>query len=70
MRIPTSQRMLRRPLLALAALAALLLVGGCDEGAEGGVGASATLPSVFTNTGAAQVDIGAGNVQWVGNPRW
>lgn len=64
-------RTLRRLLLALAAAAGLLFVGGCDEDAEGnGVGASATLPSVFTNGRAEQVDIGVGSVHWVGNPRW
>lgn len=59
-----------RPVLALAAAACLLLVAGCDEGGDGGVGASTTLPSIFTNTGAESVDIGVGNVHWVGNPRW
>ncbi|MBP6776713.1 MAG: hypothetical protein KA151_05580 [Piscinibacter sp.] len=60
-----------RLVLALAAAAGLLLVGGCDEGGEiGGVGASTTLPSIFTNTGAEAVDTGVGSIHWVGNPRW
>lgn len=53
-----------------AALAALLLATGCDDEAPGGIGASASLPSIMTNFGAGDVDIGVGNVQWVGNPRW
>lgn len=61
----------RRSLRALsAALAALLLATGCDDEAPGGIGASASLPSIMTNFGASDVDIGVGNVQWVGNPRW
>jgi hypothetical protein len=48
----------------------LLVVAGCEDDAQGGIGASTTLPSIVTNFGAEQVDVGAGNVQWVGNPRW
>ncbi len=56
--------------LALA-VAASLLVGGCDEGVQvGGVGASVGLPSAFTSSAPDPTDIGVGNVHWVGNPRW
>jgi hypothetical protein len=54
----------------LAATVALLGVAGCDEDAQGGIGASTELPSIVTNFGAEQVDIGVGNQKWVGNPRW
>lgn len=57
--------------LAIAAAAGLLFLGGCDEGFEvGGVGASMALPSAFTNGATDTADIGVGNVHWVGNPRW
>jgi hypothetical protein len=66
-----SDRAWLRPVLALAAAAGLLLLGGCDEGVEvGGVGASMALPSAFTNGATDTADIGVGNVHWVGNPRW
>jgi hypothetical protein len=65
----TSTR-LRRVGAILAAAGALLVVAGCEDDAQGGIGASTTLPSIVTNFGAEQVDVGAGNVQWVGNPRW
>lgn len=61
---------LHRLVAALTATGALLIVAGCDEDAQGGIGAATTLPSVVTNFGAEQVDVGVGNVQWVGNPRW
>lgn len=61
----------RRLLLALSAVGVLLLGTGCDEdGQGGGIGASTSLPAVITNFGGENVDIGVGNVQWVGNPRW
>lgn len=61
---------LRHLLAALTASGALLGLAGCEEDAQGGIGASTTLPSIVTNFGAEQVDVGVGNVQWVGNPRW
>lgn len=44
-------------------------VGGCDEDnvEVTGIGASVGLPG-DTMTGSNE--IGVGNVQWVGNPRW
>lgn len=69
MKTPGSDRSWLRPVLALAAAAGLLVLGACDE-EGGGIGASTTLPSIFTNTGAEQVDTGVGSIQWVGNPRW
>jgi hypothetical protein len=64
-----SERSWLRPVLALAAAAGLLLLAGCEE-EGGGIGASTTLPSIFTNTGAEPVDTGVGSIHWVGNPRW
>ena len=58
-------------LLAAAALA--IFVGGGASGCDGdnvevtGIGASVGLPG---NTMTGSDEIGVGNVQWVGNPRW
>lgn len=60
----------RRLVVAVSAAGLLLLGTGCDEDGQGGVGATAALPSVVTNFGAENVNIGVGNVNWVGNPRW
>jgi hypothetical protein len=59
---------LRQCLIALA-LSAGVLLGGCDD-AEGGVGASVSLPSVFASSTTDPTDRDAGSVHWVGNPRW
>lgn len=57
--------------LAAAAVAIVLAgtVGGCDgDNVEvTGIGASVGLPG---NTMTGSDEIGVGNVQWVGNPRW
>ena len=48
-----------------------LLLGGCDDVEGGGVGASVGLPVGIRRAAATDpADIGAGNVHWVGNPRW
>lgn len=66
----TASKLLRR-VAALAAVAALASVAGCDEdGPAGGIGASSPLPAVITNFGGESVDTGVGSVHWVGNPRW
>lgn len=52
------------------ALAASLMLGGCDDVEVGGVGASVGLPSAFVSSSTDPTDIGVGNVHWVGNPRW
>jgi hypothetical protein len=54
-----------------AAALVLVVLAGCDDEVEvGGVGASAELPTAFTNGPTNTPDLGAGNVHWVGNPRW
>jgi len=62
-------RLLRR----LAAIAIALLAAGTIVGCDGdsveitGIGASVGLPG---NTMTGSDEIGVGNVEWVGNPRW
>jgi len=66
-----SNPFLRRCLFVLAALSGLAILPGCDDNIEaGGVGASVSLPTAFTNSATDTADIGVGNVHWVGNPRW
>lgn len=62
-------RLLRRlATIAVAAFAAIV-VGGCDGDSVEitGIGASVGLPG---NTMTGSDEIGVGNVEWVGNPRW
>jgi hypothetical protein len=58
-------------ILALAALAIFVgaAASGCDEDSVEvtGIGASVGLPG---NTMTGSDEIGVGNVEWVGNPRW
>ena len=58
-------------LLAICTLAVFIGVGvsGCDDDSVEvtGIGASVGLPG---NTMTGSDEIGVGNVQWVGNPRW
>ncbi len=57
----------------LTTTAVALLVAGAVSGCDGdnaevtGIGASVGLPG---NTMTGSNEIGVGNVQWVGNPRW
>ena len=57
--------------LAICTLAVFFGVGvsGCDADSVEvtGIGASVGLPG---NTMTGSDEIGVGNVQWVGNPRW
>ncbi len=58
-------------LLAASVLAIVVAGGiyGCDDDSVDvtGIGASVGLPG---NTMTGSDEIGVGNVQWVGNPRW
>ncbi|HRP28077.1 MAG TPA: hypothetical protein PLG77_06565 [Burkholderiaceae bacterium] len=58
-------------LLAASALAIFVAggVGGCEDYSVEvtGIGASVGLPG---NTMTGSNEIGVGNVEWVGNPRW
>lgn len=61
--------LVRRWLAGLAVVACTVL-GGCDDVQVGGVGASVGLPGAYTDSATDTADMGAGNVHWVGNPRW
>jgi len=60
---------LLRPCLVALVVCASLLLGGCDD-ADGGIGASVSLPSPFVSNTTDPTDLGADSVHWVGNPRW
>lgn len=67
----TTSRTWHRIAAHLVACAGLALLTACDDSVEvGGVGASVGLPSAFVNGKTDPADLGAGNVHWVGNPRW
>ena len=62
--------LLTRCCLIALAVASSLLIAGCDDVEVGGVGASAALPTAFTNGATDTPNLGVGNVHWIGNPNW
>lgn len=66
-----NSRAWRRLAVLLMACGGMALLAACDDDVQiGGVGASVGLPSAFVNGKTDPADLGAGNVHWVGNPRW